>query len=333
MTEASSGGHDAGMVIETHGLTKTYGEVQAVRSLDLAVARGSIFGFLGPNGAGKSTTIQMLCTLVKPTAGSAFVAGHDVVADPAAVRSAIGLVFQDPSLDGILTARENLDFHGLLYNVPRAVRRSRADEVLEMVDLTDRASSLVKTFSGGMKRRLEIARGVYHTPEVLFLDEPTQGLDPQTRAKMWEYITALPARTGTTVFMTTHYMDEAEYCDRIAVIDRGSLVTVGTPDELRAQVGGDVITIATADDSVAAGKLRAMGLEPTATRSGLRVETSSAGVLLPRIVSVLGEDVRDVNVRRPSLDDVFIKLTGHEIREEGAEGFMRQAVRVWGGRR
>ena len=323
----------ADLVIETRELAKRYGEVQAVDGLDLAVRRGEIFGFLGPNGAGKSTTIQMLCTLVRPTGGSARVAGCDVASQPAAVRTRIGLVFQDPSLDGNLTARENLDFHGLLYNVSRMERAERARVCLEMVDLADRADHLVKTFSGGMRRRLEIARGVYHTPEVLFLDEPTQGLDPQTRARMWEYITALPQRTGTTVFMTTHYMEEAEYCDRIAVIDRGKLVTVGTPDELRAQVGGDVITLSTVDDAAALPAITAMGLAASQTSNGLRIETDSAGTLLPRLVSDLGVEVRNVNVRRPSLDDVFIKLTGHEIREEAAEGMMRRAAQMWGGRR
>src|SRR5437870_4987413 len=236
-------------------LVKRYGEVEAVRGIDLSVARGEIFGFLGPNGAGKSTTISILCTLLRPTGGQATVAGFDVLRDPGAVRSRIGLVFQDPALDEQLTARENLDFHAFLYNVPRELRRERVAEVLAMVELTDRAGSKVLTFSGGMKRRLEIARGILHSPEVLFLDEPTRGLDPQTRRHIWDYLLELRRREGITIFMTTHYMDEAEFCDRIAIIDMGRIVALGTPDELKARVGGDVITIAPPDTAASAAEL------------------------------------------------------------------------------
>src|ERR671934_735993 len=214
----------ADAVIEAKGLVRKYGDLEAVAGIDLDVHAGEIFGFLGPNGAGKSTTISMLCTLLTPTAGVARVAGIDVVHDPAAVRQRIGLVFQDPSLDDQLTARENLEFHAFVYSVPRADRRRRIDDALEMVELTDRASSLVKTFSGGMRRRLEIARGILHHPQVLFLDEPTLGLDPQTRNHIWSYLERLRTQVGITVFMTTHYMDEAEFCDRIAIIDRGTIV-------------------------------------------------------------------------------------------------------------
>jgi ABC-2 type transport system ATP-binding protein len=208
-------------VISARALTKSFGELEAVKAIDLEVQRGEIFGFLGPNGAGKSTTINMLCTLMRPTAGEATVAGYDIDRQPDDVRAAIGLVFQDPSLDVQLTARENLEFHAFIYGVPAADRARRIAEVLEMVELTDRANSIVMQFSGGMKRRLEIARGMLHTPEVLFLDEPTIGLDPQTRRHIWTYLRALRDQAGVTLFMTTHYMDEAEECDRIAVIDGG----------------------------------------------------------------------------------------------------------------
>jgi ABC-2 type transport system ATP-binding protein len=228
--------------IAAEGLVKRYGDVEAVKGINLDVRPGEVFGFLGPNGAGKSTTIKMFCTLVRPTGGRAAVAGFDVAAQPDRVRAGIGLVFQDPSLDDQLTASENLAFHAAIYDVPSRVATARIPEVLRMVELEDRARSLVKTFSGGMKRRLEIARGILHTPQVLFLDEPTIGLDPQTRRHIWAYLLDLRTREGVTVFMTTHYMDEAAYCDRIAIIDHGRIQAVGTPAELKAQVGGDAQT-------------------------------------------------------------------------------------------
>jgi ABC-2 type transport system ATP-binding protein len=317
-------------------LVKRYGEVEAVRGIDLSVTRGEIFGFLGPNGAGKSTTISILCTLLRPTGGRAAVAGIDVVRDPGAVRSRIGLVFQDPSLDEQLTAKENLDFHAFLYNVPRELRAQRVAEVLAMVELTDRASSKVMTFSGGMKRRLEIARGILHSPEVLFLDEPTRGLDPQTRRHIWDYLRELRRREGITIFMTTHYMDEAEFCDRIAIIDMGRIVALGTPDELKAGVGGDVITIATADNASAALEIsRKFNLSPVADNGTLRLEVAEGAAFVPRLVRELSMPVTAVTLRRPSLDDVFLKLTGRAIREEqaGALDQLRMMGARWGGRR
>ena len=317
-------------------LVKRYGEVEAVRGIDLSVARGEIFGFLGPNGAGKSTTISILCTLLRPTGGQATVAGFDVLRDPGAVRSRIGLVFQDSALDEQLTARENLEFHAFLYNVPREVRKERVAEVLAMVELTDRASSKVLTFSGGMKRRLEIARGILHSPEVLFLDEPTRGLDPQTRRHIWDYLLELRRREGITIFMTTHYMDEAEYCDRIAIIDTGRIVALGTPDELKAGVGGDVITIATADNAAAAAEIgHRFNLTPSADNGTLRLEVSDGAAFVPRLVRELSMPVTAVTLRRPSLDDVFLKLTGRAIREEqaGALDQLRAMGARWAGRR
>jgi ABC-2 type transport system ATP-binding protein len=321
-------------VIAVKDLVKRYGEVEAVRGIDLEVRPGEIFGFLGPNGAGKSTTINILCTLVQATSGSASVAGFDVDRQADAVRRHIGLVFQDPSLDQQLSARENLEFHAFIYDVPAAIRKQRIDEVLEMVELTDRAGSMVMTFSGGMRRRLEIARGMLHTPEVLFLDEPTIGLDPQTRRHIWGYLAELPKQKGVTIFMTTHYMDEAEYCDRIAIIDHGKIQAVGTPDELKAMVGGDVVTIATADNEAAFPQVAMLaGSEPIRDNGSLRVEVPDGAAFVPRLVREAGVEVTSVQFRRPSLDDVFLKLTGRAIREEeaGSKDMMRMMGRAWGG--
>jgi len=324
-------------VVEVKGLTKKYGQLEAVRGIDLVVEAGEIFGFLGPNGAGKTTTISILCTLVRKTSGDARVAGLDVDADPSAVRSRIGLVFQDSSLDAQLTGRENLELHGQIYGVPGALRRQRMAELLEMVELGDRANSLVQTYSGGMKRRLEIARGLLHHPEVLFLDEPTLGLDPQTRNHIWEYLRALRKREGVTLFMTTHYMDEAEFCDRIAIIDKGQIVALGTPGELKSRVGGDVITITSGDSGAVAGEIeRLFALKPLVDNGSLRIEVPDGAAFLPRLVRELPMPLDTVTLRRPSLDDVFLKLTGHAIRAESAGDTdqMRSMMKLWrGGRR
>ncbi len=323
-------------MIKARGLVKKYGDFEAVKGIDLDVREGEVFGFLGPNGAGKSTTISILCTLLKPTAGEVEVAGLDVVKHPDAVRHRIGLIFQDPSLDDQLTARENLEFHGFIYGLPAAVRKERIAEVLEMVELTDRAKSVVMQFSGGMKRRLEIARGMLHTPEVLFLDEPTIGLDPQTRRHIWTYLRSLRDQAGVTLFMTTHYMDEAEECDRIAVIDGGRIVALGTPAELKAMVGGDMVTIATGDTTAAAAEISTrFNVEPMVDNGSLRIEVPDAAAFLPRLIRETSVPVTSVTFRRPSLDDVFLKLTGHAIRDEeaGASDMMRMFGRAWGGRR
>jgi ABC-2 type transport system ATP-binding protein len=323
-------------VIQATGLVKRYGEVEAVRGIDLEVRAGEIFGFLGPNGAGKSTTISILCTLLSPTAGSARVAGIDVVQDSAGVRQRIGLVFQDPSLDDQLTGRENLEFHAFIYSVPAADRRRRIDEMLALVQLTDRARSQVKTYSGGMKRRLEIARGMLHQPQVLFLDEPTLGLDPQTRGSIWAHLNELRSRKGITIFMTTHYMDEAEYCDRIAIIDLGKIVALGTPDELKAMVGGDVVTITSSRPDDAAREIKEMlGVTPSRENGTLRMEVPDGKAFVPRLVRELTAPVDTVSMRRPSLDDVFLKLTGRAIRDEEAstKDQNRAMASRWMGRR
>ena len=326
-----------GTVIQAKGLVKKYGELEAVRGIDLEVKQGEIFGFLGPNGAGKSTTISMLCTLLSPTAGTASVAGIDVVHDPARVRQRIGLVFQDPSLDDQLTGRENLEFHAFIYSVPAAMRRERIDKMLDLLQLTDRAGSLVRTYSGGMKRRLEIARGMLHEPQILFLDEPTLGLDPQTRRNIWTHLNDLRTRTGVTIFMTTHYMDEAEYCDRIAIIDKGQIVALGTPDQLKAMVGGDVVTMTSTQPEEAASEIeKTLHVVPTRDDGTLRMEVPDGRKFVPRLVRELTVPVDTVSLRRPSLDDVFLKLTGRAIRDEEASSQDRMramAFRFMGRRR
>jgi len=244
------------MMIEAKELVKEFNGLKAVKGVSFSVAEGEIFGFLGPNGAGKTTTINMLCTLLKPTSGTAILNGFDVVKRPNDVRHSIGLVFQDPSLDERLTARDNLIFHAMVYGIPKAEREKRMTEVMDMVELTERRNDVVRTFSGGMKRRLEIARGLLHYPKILFLDEPTLGLDPQTRAHIWQYVKSLKEREQITVFLTTHYMDEAEVCDRIAIIDNGVIIALDTPKNLKRQVGEGVVTIITADNERAKGNLK-----------------------------------------------------------------------------
>jgi len=310
---------DGGPAVEVDGLTKTFGDVEAVRGIEFTVRPGEIFGFLGPNGAGKSTTISMLCTLLRPTGGRALVAGHDVVRERDDVRRNIGLVFQDTTLDGYLTGEQNLRFHAELYGVPRSVMRERMRQVLEMVGLWDRRRDLVQTYSGGMKRRLEIARGLLHSPRVLFLDEPTVGLDPQTRASIWDYIRQLQAAEEITIFMTTHYMDEAEYCDRIAIMDQGTIVALDTPEALKAEIGEDRVRIETTDDEAAIAAIRErFGLEAVVSEGAVTFSVPSGEAFVPRLFAELGVPIRSVNVSRPSLDDVFMSFTGTTIRDAEA---------------
>ena len=324
------------VAIEVAGLTKSYGEIEAVRGIDFTVPVGETFGFLGPNGAGKSTTIKILCTLALPTAGSATVAGHDVTRERDAVRSNIGLVFQDTTLDNYLTGAQNLRFHADLYGVPAAAVAPRMRQVLEMVGLWDRRDSLVMTYSGGMQRRLEIARGLLHAPRVLFLDEPTVGLDPQTRSSIWEYINELKGREDITIFLTTHYMDEAEHCDRIAIIDHGKIVAIDTPEALKASVGKDRVQIQTADDQAAIAELsRELGLEAGIHEDAVTFSVANGEQFVPRLFATMSVPIRAVSVSRPSLDDVFMSYTGKTIRDAEASGTdaMRQMAARWRGRR
>lgn len=305
--------------IEVENLVKTYGEVDAVRDVSFTVGPGDVFGFLGPNGAGKSTTINMLCTLTRPTSGTARVGGFDVVGARDDVRRHIGLVFQDPTLDVQLTAEQNLRLHAELYDIDRSVVPDRIDRMLEMVDLADRRRQPAMTFSGGMKRRLEIARGLMHSPRVLFLDEPTIGLDPQTRSSIWRYIRALQEQEGTTVFMTTHYMDEAELCDRIAIMDRGEIVVLDTPEALKASVGADRVVLGTAAADAALAALRdRFAIEAAVAEGAVTFHVEDGEAFVPRLFAELGVGITSVTVARPTLDDVFMRYTGSTIRDAEA---------------
>jgi ABC-2 type transport system ATP-binding protein len=302
--------------VEVRDLKKRYGDLEAVRGVTFDVAPGETFGFLGPNGAGKSTTISMLCTLIRPTGGAARVAGFDVTSNPLGVRRRIGLVFQDPTLDEYLTALENLQFHAQLYRMPRERAAERIPAVLDMVGLWERRKGLVRTFSGGMKRRLEIARGLLHSPQVLFLDEPTVGLDPQTRVHIWDYIQTLRDKEKITIFLTTHYMDEAEYCGRIAIIDNGEIVTMNTPDALKAAVGKDRIELRTEDDSRARRELdERFRIEATPSGEGLTFHVAEGEEFVPRLFAELKVGIKAVSIARPTLDDVFMSHTGRTIRD------------------
>ena len=309
----------AAAVISVRGLAKRYRDIEAVRGIDFEVSPGETFGFLGPNGAGKSTTISMLCTLVAPTGGSASVAGFDVDRERDAVRRNIGLVFQDTTLDTYLSAEQNLRLHAELYGVPRAAIAARMRQVLEMVGLWERRGSAVATFSGGMKRRLEIARGLMHSPRVLFLDEPTVGLDPQTRSSIWAYIRELKAAEEITIFLTTHYMDEAEYCDRIAIMDKGVIVVLDTPNALKASVGHDRVTLQTDDDAAAIAAIgERFGIEARIAEGAVTFGVPEGEHFVPRLFAELGVGIRSVSVSRPSLDDVFMSYTGTTIRDAEA---------------
>jgi ABC-2 type transport system ATP-binding protein len=308
-----------------------------VQGINFEVATREVFGFLGPNGAGKSTTINMLCTLSKPSSGSARVAGHDVVTERDDVRRNIGLVFQDPTLDNYLTGAQNLQLHAELYGVPSRLVRPRMQQVMEMVGLWDRRDGVVGTFSGGMRRRLEIARGLMHSPRVLFLDEPSVGLDPQTRRSIWNYIRELQEREEITIFMTTHYMDEAEWCDRIAIMDHGEIVALDTPEALKAGVGKDRVTIVTDDDHAAIDALaRQFGIEGQVSEGAVVFGVGSGAEFVPRLFAELELPIRSVAVSRPTLDDVFMSYTGTTIRdaeEDPARARGRQGARMMGGAR
>jgi ABC-2 type transport system ATP-binding protein len=340
-TQTASRGNDAEsnrQAIEVESLEKSFGEIEAVRGVSFEVAPGEVFGFLGPNGAGKTTTINMLCTLVTPTGGSARVAGHDVARERDEVRRNIGLVFQDPTLDGYLTAKQNIELHAELYGVESSLVPKRMQQVLEMVGLWERKDSPVRTFSGGMRRRLEIARGFMHSPRVLFLDEPTIGLDPQTRSSIWRYIAQLKEAEEITIFMTTHYMDEAEFCDRIAIMDRGEIVALDTPEALKARVGADRVRIETEDDEAAIAAIaQRFDIEAQVAEGAVTFLVAGGEQFVPRLFAELGVPIKSVSVSRPTLDDVFMSYTGSTIRD-AEESFGKQANKMMmqmmtGGRR
>jgi ABC-2 type transport system ATP-binding protein len=321
MLESMSGSTDGhspsnGNAIAVRDLHKRFGEVHAVRGVAFEVAPGEVFGFLGPNGAGKTTTINMLCTLVMPTSGSATVAGYDVVGQRDDVRRHIGLVFQDPTLDSYLTGAQNLKLHAELYGVQRDLVEPRMRQVLTMVGLWERRDSAVGTYSGGMRRRLEIARGLMHSPRVLFLDEPTIGLDPQTRRSIWNYIRELKESEEITIFMTTHYMDEAEWCDRIAIMDHGEIVALDAPQTLKDGVGTDRIMLHTDDNEAAIAELASrFGIEAATAEGAVTFGVPGGEQFVPRLFSELDVPIQSVSVSRPTLDDVFMSFTGTTIRD------------------
>ena len=307
------------MMIKIIGLTKNYGNHNAVDNLTLDIYENEVFGLLGSNGAGKTTTIHMLATLLKPSSGSATVNGYDIVGQPAKVRSSIGIVFQAPSSDDMLTGYENLQLHSMLYSIPRHARKQRIDEVLNLVGLTERMHDQVKTYSGGMRRRLEIARGLLHKPKVIFLDEPTLGLDPASRETMWKYIQRLVKEEKMTVILTTHYMEEADMlCDRIGIIDKGRIVALDTPKGLKAGLGGDIIRIKTHYNP---DKITRLDFVRKVEQSDgfLVVSVNNAKRDLPMLLRHVEAEI--VEAASPTLNDVFIHLTGRNIKEEAEGGF------------
>ena len=306
-------------IIEVKNLSKVFNnEIRAVDGISFEIKEGEIFGFLGSNGAGKTTTINILCSLIKPTEGEASVCKYDVITQPEEVRKCIGIVFQDMSLDDRLTAKENLELHARLYGVPKSERKKRIDEVIKLVELKDRENSVVKTFSGGMKRRLELARGLIHHPRILFLDEPTLGLDPQTRKHVWDYILKLKKEHGITIMLTTHYMEEAdELCDRVAIIDHGKIIALDKPKNLKDSLGGDTIILDLKDEDIK--KAMKFFKNSRVFNGQLFLSVKNAGKEIKRILEVAKKnkiDVIEANIRKPTLNDVFLSLTGREIREE-----------------
>jgi len=305
--------------VQVAALSRSFGEIKAVDEISFEVGEAEIFGFLGPNGAGKTTTISMLCTLLRPTSGRATIGGYEIVDDPEGVRREIGIVFQDSTVDERLTARENLVFHGELFGMARNDIRPRAEQLLDRVGLLGRADDAVITFSGGMRRRLEVARGLMHWPSVLFLDEPTVGLDPQTRRSIWAYARSLRDTEGVTIFLTTHYMDEAEACDRVAIMDHGKIVAIDTPERLKARLGGDLVSLSGPDNEALAREVRdSFEIDPRFENNAVEFNIERGGDFIPILLNRIQGEVRSVGIRPPTLEDVFVSMTGHQIREAEA---------------
>jgi len=325
--------------IETMDLTKKFGSLTAVDSVNIKVEQGGIFGLLGPNGAGKSTIISMLCTILKPTSGTALVNGYDIVKFPSQVRKSIGIVFQDPSVDDRLTGKENLEMHADLYGVPASEKRSQIDKVLELVELSDRGNDLVRNYSSGMRRRLEIARSLVHTPKVLFLDEPTIGLDPQSRDHIWSYIRELLKTEDVTIILTTHYMEEADkLCKQVAIVDRGQIVVLDTPESLKEKLGGETITVKSQNNPLYVEKIKEAGIAKSVVIAGdeVKVTVDSAHTILPSIVNIAALNhifIESISLQEPQLDDVFLHYTGRALREGGGKeltgmgAIMRRQIR------
>jgi len=315
-------------IIETFDLTKEFGTNIAVDHISLSIEKGEVFGLLGPNGAGKTTMLSMLCTIMKPTSGTAQVNSYDIIRHNAQVRQSIGIVFQDPSIDVDMTGRENLQMHADLYDVPVSEQDVRIKSVLELVELVDRADDFLPTYSGGMRRRLEIARGLLHYPRVLFLDEPTIGLDPQSREHMWDYIRILRKREDMTIILTTHYMEEADrLCDRVAIIDHGKIVALDRPSILKQGLGGDTVILGTKESEALQGLLAGNGMsEKAEVHNGeVRVTVANANILLPRIMEAAAAAeiyIDYVYLNHPDMNDVFIHYTGRDLRHEEAKAPM-----------
>jgi len=312
--------------VETENLTKKYNDLLAVDRLNLQINEGEIFGLLGPNGAGKTTTLSMLSTLLKPTTGTARVNRYDIITQPSEVRQSIGIVFQDPSSDDILTGWENLYLHSLMFGVPKEDRKKRIDYVLGLVDLKERSGDIVKKYSGGMRRRLELARGLLHNPRILFLDEPTLGLDPQTREHIWEYIEGLVKIEKVTIIITTHYMEEADrLCNRIAIIDHGHVVALDSPSNLKSKMGGEVIKLQTRFPILDRVKELDYVTSVNRTDKAVVLTVKNASTHLQEILSKVGQ-VESVEIRTPTLNDVFLHYTGREIRDEAGEGGVMERI-------
>ena len=326
----------SGNVIEVRGLTRRFGELVAVNHIDFEVREGEIFGFLGPNGAGKTTTINMLTTVLRPTEGSAKVNGRDIAHEPVEVRKSIGLVPQEYTADEDLTAMDNLLLIARLYDVPRAEARTRARQLLELVKLADAANRIVETYSGGMRRRLELAIGLINRPSVLFLDEPTLGLDVQTRAAVWDYIKLLKTQYNMTLFMTTHYLEEADQlCDRIAIIDHGKIVALDTPANLKASLGGDIVELAVNGGPVDAlsTALRSIGnvKDLQIANGGYRLTVANGEETAPELLDTIRSmnlKATRISIAKPTLDEVYLARTGRKIREEegSREDMFRQRI-------
>jgi ABC-2 type transport system ATP-binding protein len=309
-----------GNIIETYNITKRFDDFTAVDSVNLEVERNTVFGVLGPNGAGKTTLISMLCTILHPTSGTATVNGYDIVKQAKKVRESIGIVFQSRALDDILTGREHLEMHAALYGVPKDIRAKRIDEVLDLIDLGEKADEYTKTYSGGMKRRLEIGRGLVHYPKLLFLDEPTLGLDPQTREKIWEYIQNLMKTEDITVLLTTHYMDEADrLCDKIAIFDKGNVITTNSPLNLKRELKADTITLTVDNPDKFIDKAQSLDFikDIFEVDSQIKLMVERGENLIRNVVEFASQneiEVRSVELEHPNLEDVFIKYTGSSIK-------------------
>jgi ABC-2 type transport system ATP-binding protein len=309
-----------GSIITVSNLTRDYPERRALDNVSLIVAENEIFGFLGPNGGGKTTIFKILCTLLMPTSGRAEVCGSDVVKDPSKVRKHIGVVFQSPSLDGKLTVRENLRFHGLLYGYHGEAASKRIDDVLHHLKLLDRAHDIVEKLSGGLQRRVEIGKGLLHRPDILIFDEPSTGLDPGARRDLWTYLQQLRQESGVTIVVTSHILDEAEHCDRLAILDKGSLVAIGTPDELKREVGSEIISINTRDPSEVRRLLKKkFRLDSTIVENTIRVEKNNGHQFVPKIIEAFPGQIDAISVGKPTLEDVFIHHTGHRMRNDASE--------------